>query len=116
MKNLSCGQTSPNGRSFPQVPAVVPVTNIRYVLTSIMAFPKILEPLQCKTVFNRYISNGRSNQKISKAEVIFFLNFASVRTPPTQSTGPSTQSTGPQTLFLTDITVTVAQIRKKMHF
>ena len=43
---------------------------------------------QCKTDFNRYLSNGRSNQKNSKNEVHFFSNFASGRTIPTHSTGP----------------------------
>ena len=53
-----------------------------------MAFPQILEPLQCKIVFNRYLAIGRSNQKISKNKVVLFSNFASGRTLPTQSTGP----------------------------
>ena len=39
-------------------------------------------------LFNRYLSNGRSNPKNSKNEVHFFSNFASGRTLPTQSTGP----------------------------
>ena len=38
--------------------------------------------------FNRYLSNGRSNQTNSKNKVHFFLNFASGKTLPTQSTGP----------------------------
>ena len=59
-----------------------------YPLTCVMASNQIPEPLQCKTVFNRYLSNGRSNPKISKNEVHFFSNFGSGRTLPTQSTGP----------------------------
>ena len=53
-----------------------------------MASTQIPEPLQCKTVFNRYISNGCSNPKNSKNEVHFISNFASGRSLPTQSTGP----------------------------
>ena len=44
-------------------------------ITSVMAFPQIPEYLQCKTVFNRYLSNGRSNPKNSKNEVAFFWPF-----------------------------------------
>ena len=40
--------------------------------TCVMASNQIPEPLQCKNVFNRYLSNGRSNPKMSKNEVHFF--------------------------------------------
>ena len=39
--------------------------------------------LQGRTVFNRYLCIGRSNQKISKNMVVLFSNFASGRTIPT---------------------------------
>ena len=65
-----------------------------------MASTQIPEPLQCKTVFNRYLSNGRSNPKISKSEVHLFSNFASGRTLPTQSTGPQPIQLVPKHCFL----------------
>ena len=43
----------------------------RICITSVMAFPQISEPLQCKTFFNRYLGNGRSNPKNSENEVHF---------------------------------------------
>ena len=64
-----------------------------------MASNQIPEPLQCKTVFNRYLSNGRSNPKISKNEVHFFSNFGSGRTLPTQSTGPQPIQLVPKPCF-----------------
>ena len=65
-----------------------------------MAFPQILEPLQCKIVFNRYLAIGRSNQKNSKNKVVLFFNFASGRTIPTQSTGPQPIQLVPKHRFL----------------
>ena len=66
-----------------------------------MASNQIPDPLQCKTVFNRYLSNGRSNPKISKNEVNFFsLNFGFGRTLPTQSTGPQPIQLVPKHRFL----------------
>ena len=64
-----------------------------------MAFPQILEPLQCKIVFNRYLSISRSNQKISKNEVVLFSNFAFGRTLPTQSTDPQPIQLVPKPCF-----------------
>ena len=77
-----------------------------------MASNQIPEPLQCKTVFNRYLSSGRSNPKISKNEVHFFFEFWFWEDPPHPVNWSPTHSTGPQTLFFTDISVTVAQIKK----
>ena len=80
-----------------------------------MAFPQILEPLQCKIVFNRYLAIGRSNQKNSKNKVHLFSNFASGRTSqlvPNPFNWSPTHSTGPQKLFFTEISVSVAQIKK----
>ena len=68
--------------------------------TCVMASTQIPEPLQCKTVFNRYLSNGRSNPKKSKNEVHFISNFASGRSLPTQSTGPRPIQLVPNTVFL----------------
>ena len=65
-----------------------------------MAFPQILEPVQCKIVFNRYLAIGRSNHKISKNKVVLFSNFASGRTLPTQSTGPQPIQLVPKHRFL----------------
>ena len=48
------------------------VRNSKKRCTCVMASNQIPEPLQCKTVFNRYLSSGRSNPKISKNEVHFF--------------------------------------------
>ena len=67
--------------------------------TCVMASTQIPEPLQCKTVFNRYLSNGRSNPKNSKNEVHFISNFASGRSLPTQSTGPQPIQLVPKNLF-----------------
>ena len=67
--------------------------------TSVMAFPQILEPVQCKIVFNRYLAIGRSNQKILKNKVVLFSNFASGRTLPTQSTGPQHIQLVPKNCF-----------------
>ena len=68
--------------------------------TCVMASTQIPEPLQCKTVFNRYLSNGRSNPKKSKNEVHFISNFASGRSLPTQSTGPQPIQLVPKHRFL----------------
>ena len=38
-----------------------------------MAVHEIWEPLQCKTVFNTYLSFGRSNQKVEESGLAFFL-------------------------------------------
>ena len=57
------------------------------------------------TFFNRYFSNGRSNKKIKILSGSIF-KFCFWEDP------PPTQSTGPQTLFFTDISVSVAQIKK----
>ena len=37
-----------------------------------MAVHEIWEPLQCKTVFNTYLSFGRSNQKVEESGLAFF--------------------------------------------
>ena len=37
-----------------------------------MAVHEIWEPLQCKTVFNTYLSLGRSNQKVKESGLAFF--------------------------------------------
>ena len=80
--------------------------------TSVMAFPQILEPLQCKTCFNRYLGNGRSNPKNSKNEVHFFFEFCFWEDPLHPVNWSLTHSTGPQTLFFADISVMVTQIKK----
>ena len=88
-----------------------------YSGTSVMAFAQTPEPLQCKTVFNRYLSNNRSNQKIQKTKCIFF-EFCFWEDPLHPVIWSPTHSTSPQTLFFTDISVTVAQIqkiKKKVH-
>ena len=56
--------------------------------TLVIPLHEIQQSLHSKSVFCRNISNGRSNQKISKNKVVLFSNFASGRTLPTQSTGP----------------------------
>ena len=68
--------------------------------------------LQVRTVFNKYLGIGRSNQKISKYKVHLFSNLASGRTLPTQSTGPRTIQLVPKHQFFTYISVSVAQIKK----
>ena len=46
-----------------------------------MAFPQIPEPLQCKTVFNRYLSNGRWNpNKLANLEATLVRNSAHLLT------------------------------------
>ena len=50
------------------------------------------------TVLNRYLSNGRSNKKISKNKVHLFLYFGSGWPPPPVNWSPS-HSTDPQTPF-----------------
>jgi len=68
-----------------------------------------------KTVFYRYLSIGRSNQKNSKNLVHLFSNFDSGRTSqlvPNPFNWSPTHSTGPQKLFFTEISVSVAQIKK----
>ena len=45
---------------------------IRIRITRVMAQHKIWEPLQCKTVFNTYLSLGRSNQKVEESGPAFF--------------------------------------------
>ena len=69
-------------------------------------------PYNVKTVFNKYLGNGRSNQKISKNEVHLFSNFGMGWPPPTQSTGPQPIQLVPKHRFFTDISATVAQIQK----
>ena len=69
-------------------------------------------PYNVKTVFNKYLGNGRSNQKISKNEVQFFSNFGLGWPPPHPVNWSPTHSTGPQTPFLTDISVMVTRIKK----
>ena len=56
--------------------------------------------LQGRTVFNRYLGIGRSNQKNSKNKVHLFSNLASGRTLPTQSTGPQPIQLVPKHRFL----------------
>merc|ERR1712001_247359 len=65
--------------------------------------------------FQSLVSNGRSNQKISKNKVHIFSNFASGRTSqlvPNPFNWSPAHSTGPQKLFFTEISVSVAQIKK----
>ena len=62
--------------------------------------------------FQSLVSNGRSNQKSSKNKVHLFSNFASGRTLPTQSTGPQPIQLVPKNCFFTEISVSVAQIKK----
>ena len=40
--------------------------------TRVMADYEIWEPLQCKSVFNTYLSLGRSNQKVEESGLAFF--------------------------------------------
>ena len=40
--------------------------------TRVMAEHEIWEPLQCKSVFNTYLSLGRSNQKVEESGLAFF--------------------------------------------
>ena len=40
--------------------------------TRVMAEYEIWEPLQCKSVFNTYLSLGRSNQKVEESGLAFF--------------------------------------------
>ena len=64
-----------------------------------MAFPQILEPLQCKTCFNRYLGNGRSNPKNSKNEVHFFrILLLGGPSPPSQLV-PNPFNWSPNTVF-----------------
>jgi len=81
-------------------------------ITSVMAFPQILEPLQCKIVFNRYLGIGRSNTKKSKKQGAFYFEFCFWEDLPHPVNRSPTHSTGPQTPFPTDISLSVAQIRK----
>ena len=39
--------------------------------TRVMAEYEIWEPLQCKSVFNTYLSLGRSNQKVEESGLAF---------------------------------------------
>ena len=65
-----------------------------------MAFPQILEPLQCKTFFNRYLGNGRSNPKNSKNEVHFFLRILLLKGPsPPSQLVPNPFNWSPNTVF-----------------
>ena len=41
-------------------------------MTRVMAEHEIWEPLQCKSVFNTYLSLGRSNQKVEESGLAFF--------------------------------------------
>ena len=41
-------------------------------VTRVMAEYEIWEPLQCKSVFNTYLSLGRSNQKVEESGLAFF--------------------------------------------
>ena len=43
---------------------------LRY--TCVMAEYRIWEPLQCKSVFNTYLSLGRSNKKVEESGLAFF--------------------------------------------
>merc|ERR1712105_205847 len=76
-----------------------------------------LQPIQLvpKNCFYRNLSIGRSNKKFSKNLVHLFSNFDSGRTSqlvPNPFNWSPTHSTGPQKLFFTDISVSVAQIKK----
>merc|ERR1712001_419728 len=63
------------------------------------------------TVFYRYLCIGRSNKKIKK-QGGFIFEFCFWEDPPHPVNWSPTHSTGPQTPFLTDIPVSVAQIKK----
>ena len=51
-----------------------------------MAVHEIWEPLQCKTVFNTYLSLGRSNQKVEESGLAFFWPNWSSRDLPNPNT------------------------------
>merc|ERR1712208_31345 len=65
-----------------------------------------------KNVFYRYLSIGRSNQKIKKQSP-FIFEFCFWEDPPHPVNWSPTHSTGPQKQFLTEISVSVAQIKKR---
>ena len=48
-----------------------------------MADYEIWEPLQCKSVFNTYLSLGRSNQKVEESGLVLFWPFARATAQPT---------------------------------
>merc|ERR1712212_483581 len=70
------------------------------------------------SVFYRYLSIGHSNQKIKKTRSIYFLILllAGLSSPsqlvPNPFNWSPTHSTGFQTVFFSDISVSVAQIKK----
>ena len=78
--------------------------------------PMSVRPSVARKVFiiNRYLGIGRSNEKISKNEVHFFLRILLLGGP-----SPSSQlvhnpfNWSPNTVFFTDISVLVAQIKIK---
>ena len=75
----------------------------------------LVSPLVTLSDFQSLVSNGRSNQKNSKNKVHLFSNFASGRTSqlvPNPFNWSPAHSTGPQKLFFTEISVSVAQIKK----
>ena len=81
---------------------IKPITSVKpqFPSTSVMAFPQILEPLQCKIVFNRYLAIGRSNKKKIKKQGGFVFEFCFWEDPPHPVNWSPTHSTGPQTHFL----------------
>ena len=68
--------------------------------------------LQCKTVFNRYLSNNRSIKNFLQKTKCIYFRILVLDGPPHPVNWSPSHSTGPQTLFLTDISVTVAEIQK----
>merc|ERR1711947_48146 len=75
------------------------------------------QPIQLvpKNCFYRNLSIGRSNQKNSKNLVHLYSNFDLCRTiqlVPNPFNWSPTHSTGPQKLFFTEISVSVAEIKK----
>ena len=62
--------------------------------------------------FNRYLSIGRWNKKKITKISPFIFEFCLWEDPPHPVNWSPSHSTGPQTLFSTDISVSVAQIKK----
>merc|ERR1712208_83844 len=63
------------------------------------------------SVFYRYLSIGRSNQKIQKTRSIYFLILLLAGLSPPSQLVPNPFNWSPK-VFLTDILVSVAQIKK----
>ena len=58
------------------------IHKITFCCTRVMAEYTIWEPLQCKSVFNTYLSLGRSNQKVEESGLAFFWpNWSSSELP-----------------------------------